>query len=168
MTNASDILYWNDFKPGDTHQLGNYYLSQEELIEFARRYDPQPFHIDPGKAIDSPIGCLCASGIQTFAILQRLTVDQLYCRTAVVAGMGVDKLRFLKPVLPDQTLSARITVLKCMTDVKNRDRGIMQYRAEVLDQEGAKVASLEATVMLNKHPCDSEETLSEHCTDTLT
>jgi acyl dehydratase len=72
MIAASEAVYFEDFEPGVETQLGQYCLSQAELIEFATRYDPQPFHTDPIAAQTSLIGCLCASGNQTYVITQRL------------------------------------------------------------------------------------------------
>lgn len=148
----TDLLYWDDFKPGLAFDLGSYFLSEDELIDFATAYDPQTFHTDPVKAKDSAIGCLCASGVQTVAIAQRLTVDQLFSKTAIVAGMGVDKLRFHKPVLANETLTADIVVLKAYRAPGSKNRGIVTYKATVNNPRDEKVASLQGTIMVLCRP----------------
>ncbi len=142
------ILHWEELQPGFSLDLGSYYLSQDELIRFARDYDPQTFHIDPEKAKLSPLGQLCASGLQTAAITQRLTVNELFSRTHVVAGLGVDKLRFYTPVLPDESLSASMLVQKAYRPSTSKDRGIVVYDVEVKNPRGEKVSTLQATIMV--------------------
>lgn len=144
----TDLLHWEELQPGFSLDLGSYYLSQEELISFARQYDPQIFHIDPEKAKGTPIGRLCASGLQTTAITQKLTVEQLFSKTHLVAGMGVDKLRFYTPVLPNESLSASMRVKKAFRPPTATNRGVVIYDVEVYNPRGEKVSSMQATIMV--------------------
>lgn len=154
----TDLLHWEELQPGFSLDLGSYYLSQEELISFARQYDPQTFHVDPEKAKDSPIGRLCASGLQTTAITQKLTVDQLFSKTHLVAGMGVDKLRFYTPVLPNESLSASMRVKKAFRTPTAKNRGVVIYDVEVYNPRGEKVSSMQATIMVMcRNSGDSEK-----------
>lgn len=145
------LLHWEDLQPGFSLDLGSYFLSQDELIAFARQYDPQTFHTDPEKAKQSPIGTLCASGLQTTAITQKLTVEELFSKTNLVAGMGVDKLRFYTPVLPDESLSASMRVKKAFRTPKAQDRGIVIYDVDVKNPRDERVSSMQATIMVMCH-----------------
>lgn len=153
---VTDLLHWEDLQPGFSLKLGSYFLSQDELIQFARQYDPQTFHVDPELAKQSPLGCLCASGLQTTAITQRLTVDELFAKTHLVAGLGVDKLRFYTPVLPDETLSASMVVRKAFRTPGSKDRGIVIYDVEVTNPREEKVSSMQATIMVMCRNTESE------------
>ncbi|MGH1370941.1 MAG: MaoC/PaaZ C-terminal domain-containing protein [Cellvibrionaceae bacterium] len=152
----TELFHWEELQPGFSLDLGSYHLSQDELISFARQYDPQTFHVDPEKAKQSPIGQLCASGLQTTAITQRLTVDELFSKTHLVAGLGVDKLRFYTPVLPDETLSASMLVKRAFRPPTASDRGIVIYDVEVTNPRGEKVSSMQATIMVMCRSSDNK------------
>ncbi|MAZ88728.1 MAG: acyl dehydratase [Cellvibrionaceae bacterium] len=152
---VTTLLYWEDLQPGFSLDLGSYYLSQDELISFAQQYDPQVFHVDPEQAKQSPLGCLCASGLQTTAITQKLTVAELFSKTKLVAGLGVDKLRYYKPVLPNESLSASMTVKKAYRTPKAKDRGIVVYDVVVTNPREEKVSSMQATIMVMCAPTDT-------------
>ena len=108
---ARPFLYFEDFEPGTVFDLGERMLSKEEILTFAREYDPQPFHTDEQSAADSAFGGLIASGWHTAAIFMRLYVDAVLSRSASMGSPGVEELRWLKPVRPGDTLRARLTVL---------------------------------------------------------
>jgi acyl dehydratase len=137
--------YWEDLVPGAEWKLGNYFLTQTDLIEFAKRFDPQPFHVDPEKAKESALGRLCASGSHTFVLVQRLTFDALYSKAATIAGMGVDKVRFIRPLLPDETMSGSAKVLSRLAHPVKPDRGIVVIGSTATDPRGDCVATMETT-----------------------
>lgn len=141
-------FYWEDFEPGMHLEVGEYFLSEQELISFAKQYDPQTFHIDPDAAKDSPIGVLCASGIQTMAITQRLIVDNLLNRTALVAGMGVDELRFNTPVLPNEKLRVTITVSERNKPKKDIGKGRVYYTVKAYNPRNELAFSMVAKVLV--------------------
>ena len=98
---SDGLRYFEDFAPGDVVELGTYPpLSEEEIITFARQWDPQPFHVDPASARDSIFGGLVASGWHTGAISMRLLVEGLLSRAASRGSPGIDRIRFLRPVRP--------------------------------------------------------------------
>ncbi len=152
MIAAPETLYFEDFEPGVETQLGQYRLSQADIIEFATRYDPQPFHTDPIAAQTSLIGCLCASGNQTYVITQRLVYDRVYSRAAVVAGLGVDKLRFHRPVLPDESLSGHVTVLSRRKTTRWSDRGVVVIGVVTTNPRRETVASMETSILVMCRP----------------
>ena len=149
---ASKALYFEDFEPGVETQLGEYHLSQGELIEFATRYDPQPFHTDPTAANASLIGCLCASGNHTYVATQRLVYDCVYSRAVVIAGIGVDKLRFHRPVLPDESLSGHVTVISRRRSISRSDRGVVVIGVVTINPRHEMVASMETSFLVMCRP----------------
>ncbi len=145
-------LYFEDFVPGAEYPLGEHFIEREELIEFARKYDPQPFHTDETAARASPLGCLCASGSQTFAICQRLAFDRIYGRTAAVAGAGVHNIRFLAPVLPDDTLTGVATIGECRSSRSQPDRGIVMVELAMRNSVGDRVATMDTSLVVLRKP----------------
>src|SRR5690349_12743618 len=103
--------YFEDFPEGYTVELGTFTLSPEDIIEFARKYDPQPMHTDPHAARASIYGGLIASGWQTATSYMRLLVDAVIQDTDSKGSPGIENLRWLKPVRPGDTLHGRFTVL---------------------------------------------------------
>ena len=128
------MKYLDDFSPGDEFHLGSVTVSEEEIIAFARQFDPQPFHIDPVAARESPFGGIIASGWHTSSLYMRLAVDSMLTQTANVAGLGVDDLRWLQPVRPGDTLTARATVLEVQPSTSRPDRGVLVLRMEFTNQ----------------------------------
>ncbi|HEY1292748.1 MAG TPA: MaoC family dehydratase [Chloroflexota bacterium] len=146
------LLYFEDFPEGYTLDVGTFSLSAEEMVDFARRYDPQPMHADPEAARASIYGGLIASGWHTVASYMRLLVDSVIGQSASMGSPGVDNVRWLKPVRPDQTLRGRFTVLESRASNSRPDWGIVRSRGEVLAQDGEVVMSLEAVNFFARRP----------------
>ena len=96
---------------GETDSFGGYEVTAEEVVEFAERYDPQPFHTDPEAAAETPFGGLVASGWHTAGMTMRLLVDNLLSEVAARGALGVDELRWRSPVRPGQTLTVETEVV---------------------------------------------------------
>lgn len=139
----ADYLYLEDLRSGATIELGTCTVSEEEIIAFARAYDPQPFHIDPAAAAATPFGGIIASGWHTCALTMRLMVDNLLLRSASLGSPGIEQLRWTKPVRPGDTLSARVTVLEVRASQSRPDRGTVKIRTEVHNQHGEQVMWME-------------------------
>ena len=128
--------YFEDFSPGETFELGAKSVTPEEIINFAREFDPQPFHTDPQAARHSSFGGLVASGVHTFAMFMRLFVDGLLTDAANLGGAGADDMRFLAPVRPGDTISARVIIQpQTRPSATKHDRGILVIRGELRDQD---------------------------------
>lgn len=149
--------YWEDFYVGQCLQLGQRHVTREEVLEFARRYDPQPFHTDEEAARGSIFGGLIASGWHTCAITMRLLCDQLLARAACIGSPGMDSIRWLKPVRPGDTLRAQWTVLEMRPSGSKPDRGLLRSRWEVFNQCGELVMTLESRAMYRRRPVDSRQ-----------
>src|SRR5688572_4702411 len=133
--------YWEDFHPGDAWQFGSHTFTRDEMLTFARQYDPQPFHIDEEAARRSIYGGLIASGWQTVSVCFRLAVEGLIGDTASMGSPGLDELRWLKPVRPGDTISARAEVLESRPSQSKPDRGSVRMRYEATNQRGEVVLS---------------------------
>jgi acyl dehydratase len=130
------LRYLEDFEPGAVYPAGSVQISEAEILEFARRYDPQVFHVDPDAARASIYGGLIASGWQTVAVTMRLLVDHVFGQAAGMGSPGVDEIRWHRPVRPGDTLSPRVTVLEGRVSRSKPDRGVLRFRVDVDNQDG--------------------------------
>jgi len=129
---------------GPYHEYGPITVSEAEIVDFARRYDPQAFHTDPDFARTGPYGGLIASGWHTTALMMRPIVDHYLPTIASLGSPGVDELRWLRPVRPGDELRVRITVLSARRSESKPDRGILMSAVEVLNQQDETVLSMKA------------------------
>lgn len=130
-------LAFEDLHAGQVYDLGSVMVDEAEMLEFARRYDPQPFHTDP--AATSPFGGMVASGWFTLALWMRLYVDAVLLDSTAQGGSGGDELRWLSPVRAGDVLVGRLTVVETMPSSKRVDRGTAIMRGEML-RDGEPVA----------------------------
>jgi acyl dehydratase len=136
--------YFEDYITGSVHQFGSIVVTEAEVIAFAQRFDPQPFHLDPDAARESMFGGLIASGWHTASLMMRLIVEHYLSRVASLGSPGVDELRWLKPVRPGDELSVRVTIGDTQRSRSKPDRGIVHSFVEVFNQNGEVVMSLKA------------------------
>ena len=144
--------YFEDFRPGQTVELGSRTVTEEEIVAFARQWDPQPFHTDPEAARDSVFGGLIASGWHTGAMWMRLYVDSLLGGSASQGSTGVEELRWLAPVRPGDTLTGRLEVLEAVPSERRPDRGTVRIRAEMVNQDGVTVMSMTSRGHFGRRP----------------
>jgi acyl dehydratase len=144
--------YFEDFSEGETLDLGTFSLTADEIIDFARKYDPQPMHTDPEAARASIYGGLIASGWHTVASYMRLVVDNVLRGTESIGSPGVDNLRWLKPVRPGDTLRAKFIIVESRESNSRPDWGIVRSRGEVLNQNDDVVMSIEAVNFFARRP----------------
>lgn len=137
-------LYFEDFEAGTTFDLGERVLSKEEIVAFAREFDPQPFHIDEEAAAESSYGGLIANGWHTAAIFMRLYADDLLYRTASMGSPGVEELRWLEPVRPGDTLRARLNIRDKTPSSRDAGRGTVYLYSEVFNQRDEVVMTMKA------------------------
>ena len=135
-------LTFEDFEPGRVFELGKREVTEGEIVEFAREWDPQPFHVDPEAAQESIFGGLIASGWHTGAMWMRLYVDSLLVGAAGMGSPGIEELRWLAPVRPGDTLEGRLTVLEATPSERRPDRGTIRIRGEMINQDGVIVMSM--------------------------
>lgn len=148
----AELLHLDDFEAGQVFDLGEHRVTREEIVEFARQWDPQPFHVDEAAAAQSIYGDLIASGWHTACIFMRLFADNLLNRAAAMGSPGLENLRWLKPVRPGDVLRARLEVLDIKPSRSRADRGIARMRSVVANQDGQDVLSFEAAVIFRRRP----------------
>lgn len=144
MTNQT---YFEDIVPGTVGQFGSIEVSQADIIEFARKFDPQYFHLDPEAAKRSLFGGLAASGWHTASLMMRILVDHVLSPETSLGSPGVDELRWLKPVRPGDVLSIRITTLETTRSRSKPDRGVVRSYVEVLNQTSEAVMTVKTLVL---------------------
>ncbi len=130
-------LAFEDLAAGQTYDLGSVTVDEGEMLEFARRYDPQPFHLDA--AAVEPFGGVVASGWFTMSLWMRLYVDALLHDSTSQGSAGGDELRWLSPVRAGEVLTGRLTVLETMPSSRRPDRGSAVMRGEMV-RDGEPVA----------------------------
>ena len=146
------MKYWEDFKVGEVGALGSCAITEEEVLAFARKYDPQPFHTDPEAARRSIFGGLIASGWHTCALLMRLSVDAARRdRAAATGSPGLDSCRWLKPVRPGDVLTGRTEVLETWPS-RSKPIGFVRRRNELLNQRGDVVVAVVGITMYERRP----------------
>jgi len=148
------VRYWEDIKQGEVFELGSRTMDKERMIAFAREFDPQPFHTDEKAAEASIWGGLIASGWLTGSTLMRLLYDGFLKDAASLGSPGIDELRWLKPVRPGDTLTARLTVIEATASRSRPDRGIVRTRMELMNQDGEVVMTVTGVNFISRRPGD--------------
>lgn len=131
--------YWDDFEVGRRYDIGSFTLTEDEIVEFARRYDPQPIHLDRNQAESGPHGGIMASGWQTAAAVMRLMVDHFIPIDNALPSPGMDELRWLRPVRPDVAYNVTATVDDSRPSRSKPDRGSIWTTLEAFDPDGEPV-----------------------------
>ena len=149
---TAEILYWEDFKVGEAVAMGTHTFVEEEMIDFARKFDPQPFHVDPVAAKDSYFGGLIASGWHTCAVAMRLICDNYLNRSASLGSPGIENVRWLVPVRAGDTLSYRRVVLEARASRGRPNMGLVKSRTEAVNQRGETVLTFEGWGMFGRRP----------------
>jgi len=146
------VRYFEDFSVGEVTEVGPVTVSEAEIVEFASRYDPQPFHVDPQAAKASPFGGLIASGWHTTALFMGMFVRGILSESASLGSPGVEEIRWTAPVRPGDTLRARSTVTDARPSSKDSGRGTIFTTNEVFNQDGTLVMTLRARGFFARRP----------------
>ncbi|MFL9826098.1 MaoC family dehydratase [Rhodoplanes sp. SY1] len=140
--------HFEDYAPGRTEEHGSVTVTEDEIVAFARRFDPQTMHTDPAAAARGAFGGLIASGWHTAALTMRMIADGWLTATASLASPGVDELRWIKPVRPGDTLRIRVTTVSAERSRSKPDRGLVRSFVEVLNQRDEVVMSMIGMVLI--------------------
>lgn len=141
-------IYAEDLRVGERYELGTYRVTEDDIVGFASAWDPQFFHLDPVASADGPFGGLIASGIQTFAVFQKLVVESHFSRWNIIAGKEIRELRFLRPVRPDDELTGHFVIDELAFD--ERGRAEFVARGVLTSQEGKDVLSLVMSALIRR------------------
>ena len=132
----TDLLHYEDFPEGLVIPFGTSHLSKDEVIAYARDWDPQPFHLDEEAGQNSVLGGLAASGWQSSAILVRLAVEAYANKSAAMASNGMEEAKWLKPVYAGETLTGRATILSRRVSSRRPEMGILKMKFELFNTQG--------------------------------
>ena len=135
--------YWEDFPVGAVREFGGKTLSREDIVRFAREYDPQPFHVDEEAANKSVFGGLIASGWQTCGLAMRMMCDAYLLDAASAGSPGVESIRWLLPVRPGDRLRVRLTVLEARVLQSKPHIGLVRNKWEMFNQKNEQVMHME-------------------------
>ncbi|GAC1306541.1 MAG: MaoC family dehydratase [Vulcanimicrobiaceae bacterium] len=149
---SATVRYFEDFPIGVRRELGTYAVTEEEIVRFARAYDPQAFHVDTVAAEASIFGGLIASGWHTCAMMMRVLCDGFLLESASIGSPGVDALRWKRPVRPGDTLHVYTTVTEAKPSSSKPDRGVLVNDVDVRNQHDESVMTMQAMTMLYRRP----------------
>lgn len=140
------MLYFEDIIVGKKSSFGHYEVTREEVIEFASKYDPQPFHLDDLAASQTYFGRLSASGWHTGSMAMRMIVENMKAnQQAGLGSPGIDELRWLQPVYPGDTLRIESEILSKRRSKSRPEMGSFVGRTTVLNQNDVAVMSMVST-----------------------
>ena len=151
------MKYFEDVAVGDIMRFGRYEVTKEEIVEYARQFDPQPFHLDEEAGRQSMFGGLIASGWHTGAMFIRMVVEHMTPVHATTGAMGFDDLKWLKPVRPGDTLTGRTEVLETWPS-KSKPIGFVRRRVEMVNQHGEVVVAIVGITMYRRRPTGAAAT----------
>lgn len=144
--------FYEDFKPGDRFVSGGLTMTEAAMIDFARQWDPQPFHIDVEFAKKWSFEGLIASGMHTMSVTLRLWLDQGVFRACSLGSPGLGEVQFARPVRPGDTLRVVTDIVELRLSMSKPDRGIARLRQITVNQRGEQVMEQDTTVFLKRRP----------------
>lgn len=153
------MIHFEDLVVGAARDFGTYEVTREEVIDFARKYDPQPFHLSDEAAAKTHFGRIAASGwhtaAMTMAVIARAVVDE---EQAGLGSPGIDELRWLKPVYPGDTLHVRGEILEKTPSRSKPEMGSFRTRTTVTNQHGVTVMTFVSIVLIRRRPAEQPAT----------
>ena len=162
---SEPVYFWEDLQPGSVRELGRVTVSADEIKDFAEQFDPQPFHVDEAAGKRSLYGNLCASGWHTCAMAMRLTLDNFLNDSSSMGSPGLERLRWLKPVYPGDTLTLRYSILESRPLRKRTNIGLVRGKWELSNQNGEKVLEMEGYGMFRRRNPASPEEIAQYGRD---
>lgn len=136
-------FYWEDFPVDQKREFGHYPVTRQAVLDFARQFDPQPFHLDDAAAGQSLFGQLVASGWHTCAMAMRMICDAYLLDSASLGSPGIERLAWPKPVFPGDILRMRSTVVAARVLASRPTVGVVRTRSEMLNQRDEIVLTME-------------------------
>lgn len=147
------MLYYEDLEVGTARRYGRYEVTREEVLEFAGKYDPQPFHLSDEDAAKTHFGRLAASGWHTCSMTMAMMVaDMAVEPRAMLGAMGIDELRWLHPVFPGDLLSCEMELLDKRLSQSKPGIGILNIRMTTYNQDDRAVLSMRPITMIRTRP----------------
>ena len=144
--------YWEDFPVGKVSEFGGITVTAEDIVRFAREFDPQPFHLDDEAGKKSLFGGLCASGWHTCALAMRMMCDAYLLESSSLGSPGLENIRWIKPVRPGDVLRTRMVVLEARPMASKPEVGLLRNRWELINQNNEEVMQMEGYGMFGRRP----------------
>lgn len=144
--------FFEDIEPNETGETGSYTVTETEIVDFAAEYDPQPFHLDPGHPETEQHGGLIASGYHTLSITNKLLVDGHRGNVASIAGLGLDELRWKRPVRPGDTITVGYETIDYRDSESHPHAGIIKQRITARNQNGDTVLTYIDAGLIKRRP----------------
>ncbi|WP_422995376.1 MaoC family dehydratase [Undibacterium sp. Ji67W] len=154
MTNKKFKWYFEDFIPGESIQLGQRTVTEEEIIAFAQQFDPQTFHVDKVAAKESIFGDVIASGWHTCSMMMRMVVDGFIGDSSSMGSPGIDNIRWTAPVRPGDTLTVTAETTGSKVSTSKPDRGVVNTVWKAVNQHGQIVCTIDGMGMFGRRPQD--------------
>jgi acyl dehydratase len=142
---TQDRRHFEDLKVGEVIQLGERTLTKEDIISFAREFDPLPFHLDEEVARKSLLGGLASSGWQTAGFSLRMLVDEFLSKVAGMGGLGFDNLKWKRPLMKNDTLTGTVTISALRRSKSHPEMGIVVLDFDMRNQKDQQVMTLQLT-----------------------
>ena len=138
------MIYFEDLNIGKKILIGPISVSEKEIIEFAKKFDPQPFHVDIEKAKDSLFGNLCASGWHTCSLYMRMLYDGLLINLASLGSPGMNEIRWIKPLFPDETINGELTIISKTPSKSKPSIGSMVIDSKVFNSKKELIMTMQS------------------------
>ena len=146
------VRYFEDFAPGEVIECGGRTVTKDEIVAFAREFDPQPFHVDEAAAAQSRYGGLIASGWHSCCLCMRLVCDAFLTGSANMGSPGMERVRFLKPLRPGERIAATARVAEAVPSRSKPDRGRLGFVFELRDGSGELLLDMQVTAIFGRRP----------------
>jgi acyl dehydratase len=150
--NKATPQYAEDYKPGEVFDLGTYDVTRDEIIEFSKKYDPFPFHVDDQAAKNTPFGGLIASGWLTALVWLRLMHKGFLCHATTLGSPGHEEVNWPNPVRPGDRLRGRVEIKESRVSKSKPDLGFVRYTATLSNQEKKDVFITTSTLLVKPRP----------------
>jgi acyl dehydratase len=144
------MIYFEDLNIGKKILIGPISVSEKEIIEFAKKFDPQPFHVDIEKAKDSLFGNLCASGWHTCSLYMRMLYDGLLINLASLGSPGMNEIRWIKPLFPDETINGELTIISKTPSKSKPSIGSMVINSKVFNSKKELIMTMQSISIVKK------------------
>ena len=152
-----NLIYYEDLEIGQKIKLGSINVSKKEIISFAEKFDPQPFHTNEIKAKESIFGGLCASGWHTCSLFMRILYDGFLINSAAVGSPGMDAIRWLKPLRPGETITGIGEVIKKTPSKSRPEIGSLIINYEVFNKNNELIMTLIGISIFKKKYLDNDK-----------
>jgi acyl dehydratase len=140
-------ISFEDLEVGTRREVGKHTFTREEIVEFAQKFDPQPFHLDEAAAAASPFRGLVASGWHTCSVMMGMLVRNVLGDSTSMGSPGIDEIRWLKPVRVGDTITMMNVIVDKRVSQSKPDRGIVSTRWEGINQHGETVITVSSNGM---------------------